>query len=104
MPTVRSIVNEARFKVMQKLLQTDILLAQAEYTRLYLSLGQSEQVQTVLMKLHDMNTVKRKSLGTSSFEDRNDDARDVRVAALERMYEQRVSDAFLYFQAPGVVV
>jgi len=89
---------------MQKLLQTDILLAQAEYTRLYLSLGQSEQVQTVLMKLHDMNTVKRKSLGTSSFEDRNDDARDVRVAALERMYEQRVSDAFLYFQAPGVVV
>jgi len=89
---------------MQKLLQTDILLAQAEYTRLYLSLGQSEQVQTVLMKLHDMNTVKHKSLGTSSFEDRNDDARDVRVAALERMYEQRVSDAFLYFQAPGVVV
>ena len=58
------------------------------------------QVQTVLMKLHDKNIVKRKCLGTSSFQVRNDDARDTRVArvaGLERMYEQRVSDAFLHF-------
>jgi len=38
--------------------------------------------------------VKRRSLGTSTFEDKNDDARDSRVAALERMYELRVWDAF----------
>ena len=52
------------------------------------------------MKLHATNIVKRKCLGTSSFEVRNDDARDTRVArvaGLERMYEQRVSDAFLHF-------
>jgi len=48
-------------------------------------------------KLSEMNIVKRRSLGTSTFEDRLDDACSVRVVALELVYQQRVSDAFLHF-------
>ena len=96
MPTIRLIVNEARFKVMQVLLQSDILLAQTEYTRLYLSTGLSEQVRALEEKLYEMSIVKRRSLGTSTFEDRLDDACSVRVVALELVYQQRVSDAFLH--------
>jgi len=46
-----------------------------------------EQLRTALTLETDLQIVKRRSLGTSTFEDKNDDARDSRVAALERMYE-----------------
>jgi len=97
MPTIRSIVNEARFKVMQVLLKTDILLAQAEYSRVCLATRLSEQAHAVNEKLYEMSIVQRRSLGTSTFEDSNDHACNVRVAALELVYQQRVSDAFLHF-------
>ena len=53
-----------------------------------------EQLHTAWTLETDLQIVKRRSLGTSTFEDKNDDARDSRVAALERMYELRVWDAF----------
>ena len=97
MSTLSSVVNEARLKIKLHLLNADILLAQKEYTRIYSSTRRSEQLHTALTLETDLQIVKRRSLGTSTFEDKFDDARDDRVAALELSYEQRVCHAFQSF-------
>jgi len=53
-------------------------------------MGLSEQLNTALTLHNDLQIVKRRSLGTSTFEDKFCD----RVAALELSYEQRVCHAF----------
>jgi len=93
MSTLSSVVNEARLKIKLHLLNADILLAQKEYTRIYDLMGLSEQLNTALTLHNDLQIVKRRSLGTSTFEDKFDD----RVAALELSYEQRVCHAFQSF-------
>jgi len=92
MSPLSSAVVEARSKIKQQLLNADILSAQREYARIYSSTGLSEQLRTVLTQETDLQIVMRRSLGTSTFEDKGDDARDARVAALESEYEQRVWD------------
>ena len=94
MPTLSSIVNEAPLNIKLHLLNADILSAQRDYTRIYSAIGCSPQLERVLTLINDLQIVKRISLGTSTFEDRLDDARDARVAALELGYEQRIGDAF----------
>ena len=97
MSTLSSVVIEARLKIKHQLLDADILSAQTEYARIYSSTGLSEQLQTALKLQTDLQIVMRRSLGTSTFEDKYDDARDARVAALESGYEQRICDAFQRF-------
>jgi len=102
MSTPSSVENKRRLKFKLDRLNADILSAQEEYRRIYSSTGLSpttppgtrrgghlvgEQLRTALTLETDLQIVKRRSLGTSTFEDKNDDARDSRVAALERMYE-----------------
>jgi len=94
MSTLSSVVNEARLKIKLNLLNEDILLAQKEYNRIYGLEGLSEQLNTVLTLHNDLQIVKRRSLGTSTFEDKYDNARDARVAVLEYSYEQRICHAF----------
>jgi len=90
MSTVSSIVKEARLTFKLRLVNADILLAQKEYTRIYNLMGLSEQLNTALTLHNDLQIVKRRSLGTSTFEDKFCD----RVAALELSYDQRVCHAF----------
>jgi len=95
MSTPSSVENKRRLKFKLDRLNADILSAQEEYRRIYSSTGLSptrgplvgEQLRTAWTLETDLQIVKRRSLGTSTFEDKNDDARDSRVAALERMYE-----------------
>jgi len=97
MSTLSSVVKEAQLQIKLHLLNADILLAQKEYKRIYDLMGLSEQLNTALTLHNDLQMVKRMSLGTSTFEDKFDDARDARVAALELSYEQRVCHAFQSF-------
>jgi len=94
MSTLSSVVNEARLKIKLNLLNEDILLAHKEYTRVYDLEGVSEKLNMVLTLHNDLEMVKRRSLGTSTFEDKFDDARDARVAVLELSYEKRICHAF----------
>jgi len=94
MPTLSSVVIEARLMIKKHILKADILSTQREYARVYYSSGLSEQLDTVRTLQSDLQIVLRKCLGTTTFEDKNDDARNARVAALERKYEQSVCDAF----------
>ena len=87
MSTPSSVENKRRLKFKLDRLNADILSAQEEYRRIYSSTGLSEQLRTAWTLETDLQIVKRRSLGTSTFEDKYDDARDSRVAALERMYE-----------------
>ena len=99
MSTLSSVKIEARLKIKHQLLNVDILSAQSDYKRIYYSIGISELLRTVLTRETDLQIVMRRSLGTSTFEDKGDDARDARVAAFESEYEQRVSECVSRDQA-----
>jgi len=90
MSTLSSVVQEARLNLKLQLLNADILLAQKEYTRIYKLTGDSEQLHTAWTLENDLQIVKRRILGKSTFEDKYNLARDIRVAALELRYEERV--------------
>jgi hypothetical protein len=94
--TVLEIKVEATLQIKLAILRVDIKAAQREYSRIQPLHGPAEELSTVLDRVNDLQIVRRRCLGTSTFEDRGDAVREARVTALESTYEQRARDTLAW--------
>ena len=93
MSNMSSTQIKARLNMKIQLVQAGLQSAYSEYSRAYDQFGESEQLNTAWKLVTDLEVLKRRILKKTTFEDNKDVERNARVEALDKTYDQRVTDA-----------